>query len=236
MIPKKIFQTWSTKELPTLVKDSVDKMLSLNKDYKYFIFDDFDLEFYVKSNFGGEIFEAFDMLTIGAAKADLWRYLVLYKEGGVYLDMDSEILLNLDGLINDEDEAIITRERNPNKFVQWCLIFNSGHPILKICIDKCVKNILSKKTENILKLTGPDVFSESIYEYVQSLGFDLFMYRDELVNPKLSEKNLQMRIFGFDYENFCNFKGSHSNQLYTNKDEWRVELTKKSLFKNNNIQ
>jgi mannosyltransferase OCH1-like enzyme len=91
MIPKKIFQTWYTKELPNEVNISIEKMKSMNKSYQYFIFDDQDMFHYIKSNFDSDVLKAFDSLTIGAAKADFWRYLILYKE--VFLRILSLLLI-----------------------------------------------------------------------------------------------------------------------------------------------
>ena len=86
---------------------------------------------FVNDNFKGEIADCYNKLNIIVAKVDFWRYLVLYKYGGVYLDMDSSIERPLHELINDEDEAIITAEGNPHLYVQWALIFSKHHPILK---------------------------------------------------------------------------------------------------------
>ena len=56
------------------------------------------------------------------AKADVWRYTILLNEGGVYLDIDSQINKSLTELIKPDDKAIITAERNQDLFVQWALI------------------------------------------------------------------------------------------------------------------
>ena len=89
---------------------------------------------------------------------DFWRYLALYKYGGVYLDMDSSIEKPLDDLIKPEDEAIITAEGNSGLYVQWALIFSKGHPILKKTIDLVVTNIKNNNHPNdIHKMTGPNV-------------------------------------------------------------------------------
>ena len=130
MIPKVIYQTWYKKDLPDNIKKLNENMLSLNKDYAYYLFDDNDIELFIQENYDNNILKAYNMLNVGAAKADLWRYLILYKNGGIYLDIDSEIYSNLDELISSDDHAIISREGNHNLFVQWCLIFSPNHPLL----------------------------------------------------------------------------------------------------------
>ena len=48
----------------------------------------------------------------GAAKADLWRYAVLWTYGGAYIDDDSDIKTPLDKVIEPEDTLIVSYEKN----------------------------------------------------------------------------------------------------------------------------
>ena len=48
----------------------------------------------------------------GAAKADLWRYAVLWTYGGAYVDDDSDIGVPFDKMIEPLDSLIISYERN----------------------------------------------------------------------------------------------------------------------------
>jgi mannosyltransferase OCH1-like enzyme len=226
MIPKIIYQTWFTKDLPISVSKIIDNMMYINPEYKHILFDDSDMDTYISSNFGGKIYEAYRMLRIGAAKADLWRYLILYKDGGIYLDIDSTINGDLNNLISENNKCVITRENNPNKFVQWCLMFESKSDILKICIDKCVDNIINKKQNDILKLTGPDVFSDSIREALNDK--EIFFKNDTYLNNKYFE--MGVKFYGFDYQGFCKFRHESYSDLYNNKPDWREEQKTKSIF------
>lgn len=218
MMHKTIYQTWYKKQLPETIQKSVDLMLQLNPEYSYELSDDEDMKKFITDNFDERIQEAFNSLKVGAAKADLWRYLILFKNGGVYLDVDSVIYSPLKTLITD-DCAVITREKNPGKFVQWCLMFPAGHPILKICIDKCVTNILDKKINDILELTGPVVYSQSIKEY---FGDDNIYYRtDEFINGYKDKTKVKM--YSWDYEGYALFTHPDKHLLYANKPHWRDE-------------
>jgi len=116
-IPKVIYQTWKSKNLPIQIQKHIDEMLSYNLDYEYIFYDDNDIKEFIKDNYDKKINLAYDMLKIGAAKADLWRYLILYKNGGIYIDVDSKIKKPLNDLINENDKAIITRELGENKLL-----------------------------------------------------------------------------------------------------------------------
>ena len=236
MIPKVIYQTWYRKELPDSIKKLNERMLSLNKDYEYYLFDDNDIELFIRENYDDNILKAYNMLNVGAAKADLWRYLILYRNGGIYLDIDSEIYSNLDELINSDDHAIISREGNHNLFVQWCLIFSPKHPLLKICINKCVDNILNKKTNDILRLTGPYVYSESIFEYTKLLNKNIYEEKDLSINKIIDDYGLYIRVYDYDYKNFCNFKNKyHSDIELSSVDDNRFRhwTEQKNIFKDN---
>lgn len=213
MIPKKIFQTWKYKELPFPIAQSIQNMIAYNPEYEYKLFDDNDMLEYIKTHFDEDIQRAYLKLNVGAAKADFWRYLILYREGGIYLDIDSVLYSPLNTLIKETDKAIISREKNPDIFLQWCMIFEQNHPILKRTIDKCVYNILNETTTDIMYLTGPRVFSQAIQEYI---GFNAYNQPDEIVNKKVKD----VRFFDYDFPGYCNWKHDRADVLYYNVLHW----------------
>jgi mannosyltransferase OCH1-like enzyme len=87
VIPLKIYQTWHSKELPEKMKLAVDRMKLRHPRFEHFLFDDDDCRNFIADNFDGNVLNAFDNIIPGAYKADLWRYCVLYINGGIYLDI-----------------------------------------------------------------------------------------------------------------------------------------------------
>jgi hypothetical protein len=87
VIPLHIYQTWSTKSLPPKMKRCVDKLKKMNPEFQHHLFDDADCREFIKNNYESNVLEAYDSLIPGAYKADLWRYCILYKNGGIYLDI-----------------------------------------------------------------------------------------------------------------------------------------------------
>ena len=175
MIPKILYQTWDTNMHNKKIQERLDIMKDKYSGYEYKFFLDNDLDDFVHEHFDGDILECYQKLNIIVAKVDFWRYLILYKFGGVYLDFDSELLEHLDSIIRDDDKAVISMENNPDPdwpyFCQWALMFEAGHPILKRVIEMIVENIKENKYPNdIHKMTGPGVFTKA----VQSVHFDLF--------------------------------------------------------------
>ena len=83
----------------------------------------------------------------------IWRYLVVYKYGGCYLDIDSKFINPIDKFIKKDDEALISAEQNRN-YIQWALFFKKEHPILMRTVELIVDNIEKGLYKNdIEKLT-----------------------------------------------------------------------------------
>ena len=226
MIPKVIYQTWKTKNIPYISKKNIKKMKKLNPDYEFKLYDDNDILDFIKDEYDERTLKAYKKLTIGAAKADFFRYLILYKKGGIYLDLDSEITKNLDDLIKDR-EAVISREGTRSYFCQWLMIFCKGHPILKKIIDITIDNVLKnyKKLDTCL-LTGPwGPYTEGINEVVNIKN--LWEEDDDFINNILqnNEDNILKKTFFFktDYDKYANFKMKNIWMMYLFKKHWKEE-------------
>lgn len=236
MIEKNIFQCYWNRNpsIEQLITKMINKYKLLNPCYKYHLYDDTDMDNFVNEYFNGEISECYNKLNITVAKSDFWRYLVLYKYGGIYLDMDSSIEKPLDDLIKEEDQAIITAEGNPNLYVQWGLIFSKGHPILKKTIELICNNIINNSyPNNIHKMTGPMVYSIAINEIHKQLFNNIINHKDITKNTDITYNfnNISYRLYGIDYSSYFNFQNNlNRKELFNNKKDWRQEEKEKSLL------
>lgn len=128
-------------------------------------------------------------MQVGAARADFFRYCVLFKLGGIYLDLKSVFRIPdvFTHIIHPEDEAILDikhKEYEPYRmkwdlgtYEQWFLVYAPGHPYLKEMIDQMTRTINSRvliRTGSIkhaiLRLTGPDAYSAAIHEAMVQNG------------------------------------------------------------------
>lgn len=87
IVPLIIYQTWHSKQLPPKMAACVENLKKSNPEFEHQLFDDADCRSYIKDNYEEDVLDAYDRLVPGAFKADLWRYCVLYKTGGIYLDI-----------------------------------------------------------------------------------------------------------------------------------------------------
>lgn len=162
-IPKVIYQTFKTNKIPLLTKFYIWRFLKRNKGYSRKFFDDAQIDILIRENFDQRTYKAFARLQIGAAKADFFRYAVLYVYGGIYLDLDSDIIGVLDRVIRPDDTAVITHEKNRSLYAQWALIYDKGHPFLRRTIELIVRNIEENRyPHDVHQMTGPTVYTEAI--------------------------------------------------------------------------
>lgn len=168
LIPRRVLQTWKTSLFD---KAHADRLMAFRQKYLNFSFefyDDNDMDEYMHARWSRHpIFKVYKNCVWGASRADIWRYCILYDKGGIYLDIDSSIEFDLNG-IPDNVREIISFEGNnirqhfgapglpgysffeQSNFVepslefkdslalQWCLVMAPQHPLLKIAIDLIV--------------------------------------------------------------------------------------------------
>lgn len=164
-IPKIIYQTFKNNKLPFLTKWHIYNLKRRNPEYEYQFYNDERISEFIFNEFGIEIFDLYKRINIGAAKADFFRYAILYKKGGIYLDIDSLSITKLDDFILPTDAAIISLESHLEYYVQWALIFEPGHPILKNTLDIVIDNLKTNRYPNdVHKMTGPAAYSLAIKE------------------------------------------------------------------------
>jgi len=99
------------------------------------------------SNYGPAVGAAFDQIRVGAGKADFWRYLVMYRDGGAYFDTDTACKEEapLDSFV-DPASTYITGMGYRGDFHQWGLIAAPGSSIFKKCISYVLKNVENRNT------------------------------------------------------------------------------------------
>lgn len=223
MIPKIVYQTWKTQRLPLVSQYALHRMKKMNPSYSFRLFDDSEIVNFIESNFDESVRVAYSRLRLGASKADLFRYCVLFINGGVYVDIDSEIVGNLDDLLGNSS-ACITRELNHGRFVQWMLAFEPGHPILERVIFYVVSEILSRPVDDtmdydIVKLTGPDVFSRGV---VDAVGLPNLWYKDDIsvahhLQHAEHEQVRRSKLYTYDYGEFALFKFPYNHFIDVEK-------------------
>jgi mannosyltransferase OCH1-like enzyme len=172
-IPKKVFQTWKTTDMPTKMKQNRERMIKLNPDFEYVLMDDEQCRSFIRENYDKKTLNAYDSLIPGAYKADLWRYCVLYTYGGIYLDIKLRPAddFKLAELIQSEHFVLDRQEYfKPGTIGLYnaCMVVKKGNKCMKRCIERVVDNVEKKYYGyNDLYPTGPGLLGEvytSLYD------------------------------------------------------------------------
>jgi len=167
-LPKNIFQTWEVRQVSPKMYHAIQSWKILNPDWNYYFFSQHERREFIKQNFSIRILNAYDTLIPGAYKADLWRYCVLYMQGGIYADTKILLCNPLNRLLDSETQFVSVKEREGSHHLNgavWNTFIASvpKHPFLKSAIDKIVYNVdHGEYGENALYPTGPFLLGSAI--------------------------------------------------------------------------
>jgi mannosyltransferase OCH1-like enzyme len=232
-IPKKIFQTISDKDtLSPKFQKNIDYIKNLNPGWEYKLFDDKDRRHYILKYYGEEYLKCYDMINpkYGPCRADFFRYLLMYQEGGVYLDIKSAMERPLDTIIHPEDEYILSywicpcnfsvlkNDITEGEYQQWHIICRPKHPFLKEVIKLVIENIKTYRISDgvgkygVLKLSGPIVYTEAIMPIIDKYNHRLVETEEYLGLVYNNLKNLENSFNTFNtHKNL--FSKTHYSKL-----------------------
>jgi len=227
IIPLKIYQTWVTKDLPPYMKKCVDKLKNDNPEFEHFLYDDEMCREYIGSNFTSDVLYAYDALVPGAYKADLWRYCILYINGGIYMDIKLQCINDFKLIYLTDKEYFI--QDNPEYFQNGVGIFNAllcvlpKNELLFVAINEIVNNVrFSYYGYNHLCPTGPGLLG-LLYDrsYSKTINFELFN-KYQVIRYKNVDIIIEYNEYRYELESVR--KGPHY------ADKWN----EKKIYQNNN--
>lgn len=235
-IPKLIHQTAAdVDKLPAEITKNFERIRAMNPEWKHMLYDDKQQIEYLRAHLTETDFEALAKLNpkYGVVRADLFRYLVIYNEGGVYLDIKSDLDRPLNEVIKPEHDMLLSQWENHigdeyegagyypelaripgGEFQQWHVVASPGHPFLKAAVDDTLHNIRTYSPAKfgvgkigVLRLSGPICYTLAIRPLLEH-------YPCQIVN---------IRKLGFRYSLYekLNDKDRHarSPSHYSNMDE-----------------
>jgi hypothetical protein len=189
-IPKLIHQTYADTELPVELQQNQQHLQTMNPGWEYRFYRDKDIIEFISKHYGPEMLSYYNRINpiYGAARADLFRYLVVYKCGGVYLDIKSSLNVPFDDFLLDDDRYLTAQWENEageefagwgfhydlrnikgGEFQQWHIAAAAGHPFLRSVLQNVLKNIdlyipalhaVGKR--GVVRVTGPIAYTLAI--------------------------------------------------------------------------
>jgi len=192
-VPTVIYHSWHSTMVPPKMRDNIFKLLTMNPEFDYYLYSDGGSQRYIEDNFPQEVLDTFNGLKPGAYKSDLWRYCILFKKGGVYLDIKYCTLEPLKDIIAKSPIMFIKdqgwSEDQYNCFYNGAIISPPNNPVFKHCIDEIVSNYRMRKyNANDLDVTGPCVFGRQLKKYdIQTWANTRFTYRREYMYALITD-------------------------------------------------
>lgn len=187
MIPKIIHQTFRNSELPREVHNNIHQLQVRNPGWKHRFYDDTDRFLFLRKHCDARILKAYNAINplYGAARADFFRYVMMYHLGGLYLDIKSSANRPLNQLVDGRQYILSHWDNGPEgthkkwglhfpdfprgEFQQWFIASVPGHPFLKSVIDRVLTNIENYDPirdgvgqKGVINMTGPIAYTQAI--------------------------------------------------------------------------
>ena len=160
-IPRIIHQTYKNTSFPDGINENIQRMQDLNPGWEHRFYDNDAALNFIKAEYGPTILDYYLRIApeYGAARADLFRYLLIYRLGGVYLDLKSSVSRPFDTVLEPDDKLLLSfwpqndarfegwgiyselPENGGREFQQWHIIAAPGHPFLREVIEWVFYNI-----------------------------------------------------------------------------------------------
>ena len=231
-VPLIIYESWKSHEVPKGMRDNILRLLETNPEFDYYLYSDEECAAFIADNYDKDVLAAFHALKPGAYKSDLWRYCVLYKLGGVYLDIKYYSTVPLINII-DETPTVFVKDVTSlsilsiiqNKsgcFYNGFMISPPKNEIFKRCIDDIVQSSKDRLYKmGPLDITGPCLLGrvlESNYspEYLQNIQFEFTNTTDTI---KYKGVTILAQYDSYRLEQKQSRTGEHYGKLY-----WRGDV------------
>ena len=200
-IPKIVYQSWISRKMAPKMKANLKKWSSMNrKSYRFVFFDDKEQRDWMMENCN-EYWPAWNAMELPVARADLFRYCLLYVNGGVWSDVDMSPLRPLSDFIDPSAELIVVHDGGMpgDEFLYNAFMAAvPRHPVLKRAMDIVKEHYKLRLEEGAVICTGPHVLWRALNDTISGqvppktfVGFDkkrrieyLSFTGEEIVNTK----------------------------------------------------
>jgi hypothetical protein len=179
-------------ELSSELVENIEWIKQQNPGWEHIYYDDDDMLDFVAREYGPGMLSLMDRINAppyGAVRADLFRYLLIFRCGGVYLDIKSRPLKPLGEIVRPDDCYLLAQWENEpgqefpgfgvhpelrhipgGEFQQWHIAAAPEHPFLAAVIARVVHNMRVYNPAlhgtgpyGVLRLAGPVAYTLAIH-------------------------------------------------------------------------
>jgi len=175
MIPKIIWQTYESeyKDLPPLALECANSWQEKNPDWEYRYVSGKERAEFVLNNFGQEWFYIYNSYKTNISRADLWRYMCLYINGGLYTDLDILCKEPIENFFDLNHNFIASEEPYGPGYSEMIFASEANSVFLKNVINNIkIKHYEKNNYNNIIDYVtnevGYIIFTDSIIQTIAS--------------------------------------------------------------------
>ena len=209
-IPRIIHQTYRSADVPPALRPGIERLRAMNPGWEYRFYDDAAVEAFIRREYRPEFYRAYRRINpvYGAARADFFRYLLMYRCGGVYLDLKSTTERPLDDSLRGDDEYVLSFWPNlphqsapgagmhrvlheqgfvRGEFQNWHIIAAPQHPLLHYvtgfmlhCMEAHAGDPQIHGKYGVLMTTGPIMYTLALGRGLGAHAHRLVGSSDEL--------------------------------------------------------
>jgi mannosyltransferase OCH1-like enzyme len=195
-IPLHIYQTWHNKNaIPPSVSECISNIITCNPLFTHHLCDATECREFIKTNFPSIVVDTYDVLIPHAFKADLWRYCMLYINGGIYLDVKYSCINNFNFItLTDKEYFCKDVDTSQGGVYNAIIICKPKNEILLKSIYKIVENVgKNYYGQHSLSPTGP-LMMKQFFSTAEINNFELKL----TVNPTCIVTLNDVRILLFN--------------------------------------
>lgn len=178
-IPKIIHQIWLGSKFPIKYRKWQKSWIEKNKGYEYKLWTEDDVK-----GFGMENREFFEMNGNYGVKSDIFRYEILQRYGGIYVDTDFECIKPIESILGGVDfMAGISFDYKP-------VIFNGligckpNHILMKAMIEVIKdKKVVENDPREIMRCVGPQALTDIYFDNLRYLTNRDVIYPSDYFYP-----------------------------------------------------
>ena len=187
-IPRHVYV--SVMEKGFMINHNTATCMELNPNFEFYVMDDIDIQKFVQDK-APILLPIFSQLK-GVERSDFWRYLVLWSQGGYYIDSDIKCVKPFTAwgeAFHHQAKAIVGIEsinagsnRNqvgfccPVQYSNWAMAGTPGHVLFEHVIDIVLdfyavaamdgSSNVARHLDHIVYKTGPGALSRAIEHYL----------------------------------------------------------------------
>lgn len=184
-----IFFSDHASALPPELESNVEHIRRTNPGWEHRLYGAEEMVAFIRRHYDARVLRYFQRINpaYGAARADLFRYLLMYQVGGVYLDIKSTLQRPLDEVLRADDRYLLSHWKNKpgqeferwglyselgdgdGEFQQWHMVAAAGHPFLRAVLGRVLRNIARYNPVldgegwiGVMRATGPIAYTLAI--------------------------------------------------------------------------